>query len=33
MAMRSLTYIPGFSVKFVFQPIIQIKHILVKDHI
>ena len=30
--MSRLTYILGFSVKFFFQPIIQIRHILIKDH-
>jgi hypothetical protein len=33
MAKSSLTYILGFSVKFFFQPIMQIRHILIKDHI
>jgi hypothetical protein len=37
MARSSLTYIPGFSVKFFFHsqfiPIVQIRHILIKDHI
>jgi hypothetical protein len=35
-AMSSLTYIPGFSVKFSFIRfilIMQIRHILIKDHI
>jgi UV DNA damage repair endonuclease len=34
MARSSLTYIPGFSVKFFFSryiPIMQIRHILIKD--
>jgi hypothetical protein len=33
MTKSSLTYIPGFSVKFFFQPIMQIRYILIKDHI
>jgi hypothetical protein len=36
MAMSSLTYFPGFSVKFSFSRfilILQIRHILMKDHI
>ena len=36
IARSSLTYIPGFSAKFFFQPIytiMQIRHILIKDHI
>jgi hypothetical protein len=35
MAISSLTYIMGFSVKFSFSrflPIMQIRHILIKDH-
>ena len=33
MALSSLTFIPGFSVKFFFQPIMQIRHILMNDRI
>jgi hypothetical protein len=33
MTMSGLIYNLGFSVKFFFQPIIQIRHILIKDHI
>jgi hypothetical protein len=36
MVRSSLTYIPGFSVKFFvsrFITIMQIRHILIKDHI
>jgi hypothetical protein len=33
MEMSSLTHTPGLSVKFFFQPIMQIRHILIKDHI
>jgi hypothetical protein len=33
VSMSRLTNILGFSVKFFFQPIIQIRHILIKDHI
>jgi hypothetical protein len=36
MEINSLTNIPGFSVKFSFSrfiPIMQIRHILIKDHI
>jgi len=36
MAMSTLTDFPGFSVKFSFSrfmPIMQIRHILMKDHI
>ena len=36
LARSSLTYIPGFSVNFSFSryiPIMQIRHILIKDHI
>jgi hypothetical protein len=33
MAGNSLTYIPNFSEKYFFQPIMQIRHIIIKDPI